>query len=292
MAEKNNIINLNPFLEKIKKTKVFNLKTKPKKKLAKVFNKDKLSYDIRNFLIKKIKNKKIIRSKIFNFTIKYPVHKFGNTNFIDCINSGELDSFNFYKKNKIYYKKVLDLGANVGLHTIVLSKLGFDVTAYEPEKIHFKLLKDNCKLNKVKCKIINKAVYNKNGSIKMIKIHNHTPASHIAGEKKNPYGKLSTFTMKTVNFKNLINKFDLIKVDIEGAEKKIIEATSVKDWQKTDAIIEIHSKDNASFIWNKFKNTNINFYSQKTRKRITNLKSFPKHYSEGMVLITSKENLF
>jgi hypothetical protein len=56
--------------------------------------------------------------------------------------------------------------------------------------------------------------------------------------------------------------------------------------------VEIHNKENAKFIWNKFKNSKIKFYSQKTRKIINNLKSFPKNYTEGMVLITRKGNLF
>jgi len=292
MVKKNNIINLNPFLKKIKNDNNLNQIKNTKRNLPKIFNKNKISLDIRSYLNKKIKSDKIIKLKIFNFIVRYPIHQFGNTNFIDCINSGELDAFNFYKKNKKYYNKVLDLGANVGLHTIVLAKLGFKVTSFEPENIHFKYLKNNCKLNMVKCKVIKKAVYNKNGKIQMVKIHNHTPASHIVGEKKSPYGKLSRFTVQTVNFKDLIKKFDLIKIDIEGAERKIIECTSINDWHNTDAIMEVHSKENAKFIWDKFKNSKIKFYSQKTRKIINNLKSFPKNYTEGMVLITKKNNLF
>ena len=46
------------------------------------------------------------------------------------------------------------------------------------------------------------------------------------------YGKLSKHKVKTVNFKKLIKKYDLIKIDIEGAEKKIIETTSIADWKK------------------------------------------------------------
>jgi photosystem II CP47 chlorophyll apoprotein len=55
--------------------------------LPKIFGNNKISLDIRNFLNKKIKNDKIVRLKIFNFIVKYPIHQFGNTNFIDCINS-------------------------------------------------------------------------------------------------------------------------------------------------------------------------------------------------------------
>ena len=292
MAEKNYIINLNPFLNLVKKNISTSKKNFSKNDLPMIFKKNKISLDIRNFLNSKIKKNKILKLRIFNFIVKYPVHKFGKTNFIDCINSGELDAFNFYKKNKKHYKKVLDLGANVGLHTIILAKLGFDVTSFEPENTHFRLLKNNCKLNNVKCKIVKKAVYNMDGEVTMIKIHDHTPGSHIAGSKKNPYGKLSKHKVKTVNFKKLIKKYDLIKIDIEGAEKKIIETTSIADWKKTDAMVEIHNPENAKFIWNKFKNSEINFYSQKTRKKINNIKSFPKNYTEGMVLITNKSNLF
>ena len=45
-----------------------------------------------------------------------------------------------------------DIGANIGLHTIVLSKLGYKVDSYEPDEKHFKLLIKNLKKNKLSIK--------------------------------------------------------------------------------------------------------------------------------------------
>ena len=97
MAEKNYIINLNPFLNLVKKNISTSKKNLSKNDLPMIFKKNKISLDIRNFLNSKIKNK-ILKLRIFNFIVKYPVHKFGKTNFIDCINSGELMLLIFIKK--------------------------------------------------------------------------------------------------------------------------------------------------------------------------------------------------
>ena len=35
--------------------------------------------------------------------------------------------FAFYYRNREFHKKVADIGANIGLHSIVLSKCGFEV---------------------------------------------------------------------------------------------------------------------------------------------------------------------
>ena len=46
---------------------------------------------------------------------------------------------NFIKKNN----NVIDIGANIGLHTIVMAKCGFTVHSFEPDPIHFNELKKN-----------------------------------------------------------------------------------------------------------------------------------------------------
>ena len=60
----------------------------------------------------------------------------------------EHNVFLYYLKNFRNYKKIADMGANIGLHSIILSKIGYKVDAYEPDKNHFKLLKKNLKDNK------------------------------------------------------------------------------------------------------------------------------------------------
>ena len=50
----------------------------------------------------------------------------------------------------------------------------------------------------------------------MIKIHDHTPGSHMGS--KNPYG-VTKHKVKTVNFKKLIKKYDLIKIDNKGEKR-------------------------------------------------------------------------
>ena len=49
--------------------------------------------------------------------------------------------FLFYFLKRFNYRHVADIGANIGLHSILLSKFGFKVDSYEPDPYHFKILK-------------------------------------------------------------------------------------------------------------------------------------------------------
>jgi hypothetical protein len=59
-------------------------------------------------------------ANIFNF--KFPFESFGNVNSVNLLS--DIIAFAFYYNKKKVYKTVLDVGANVGLHSIIMSKLG------------------------------------------------------------------------------------------------------------------------------------------------------------------------
>ena len=48
----------------------------------------------------------------------------------------EHNVFLFYFLKRFNYKFVADIGANIGLHSILLSKFGYKVDAYEPDPDH------------------------------------------------------------------------------------------------------------------------------------------------------------
>ena len=60
----------------------------------------------------------------------FPYFEMGNVDSTKLFGLDELILFSFYYTNRNRYKKTLDLGANVGLHTLVMKKLGFQVTSY------------------------------------------------------------------------------------------------------------------------------------------------------------------
>ncbi|MDC3118626.1 FkbM family methyltransferase [Prochlorococcus sp. AH-716-K03] len=226
--------------------------------------------------------------------IKLPYYSMGAINSTHLFGLDELILFAFYTKNKNRYKKVADLGANIGLHSIVLSKLGFDVTSYEPDLIHVEKFNENINNNCLENKpnLINKAISTKEGQVEFIRIKNNTTGSHISGSKDSLYGDLDKFTVQTDSFKDLISKFDFLKIDIEGHEAEVLLSTSLDDWTNTDAMIEVGSLKNAEKIFNFFNKIGVKLYSQKQGwERVENLGDMPTSYKEGSLFITCKENV-
>ena len=73
-----------------------------------------------------------------------------NNNIITMNNKITIIIFSYYWTNRKRYKNVADIGANIGLHSILMSRCGWQVTAYEPDPIHCDLIKRNLDLNNVK----------------------------------------------------------------------------------------------------------------------------------------------
>jgi hypothetical protein len=152
-----------------------------------------LNYNSKNF---KICNKKIFKlvknSDLFNpdrglFFFKeigriyFPFFNMGKISSPDLFSLNEFLIFYFYLKYKKKYKKAADMGANLGLHTLVLSKLGIKVDSYEPEPKIYNQLKKNIKNNKCRfVKLIKAAVYNKNKLLKFIQVNDNLTGSHIS----------------------------------------------------------------------------------------------------------------
>ena len=74
----------------------------------------------------------------------------GNIDTTHLFGIDEIIIFSFYyllKKKK--FKSAADLGANIGLHSIVLSKLGYNVKSYEPDTQHYKKMLSQKKYRKL-----------------------------------------------------------------------------------------------------------------------------------------------
>ena len=91
-------------------------------------------------------------NNIFSFKefgkIVFPYYSMGKDNSFNLFNANELVVFYIYLKGKKKYKNVADMGANLGLHSIILNKCGYNVTSFEPDPVTFSKLKANIKLNK------------------------------------------------------------------------------------------------------------------------------------------------
>lgn len=123
--------------------------------------------------------------------LAFPYHKMGAVDSLNLFDLDELIIFSFYWVNRSRYKRVVDIGANIGLHSIILSQCGFEVRAYEPDPQHFEILQRNLTLNGCfTTQAFNVAVSSKAGVMEFVRVLGNTTGSHLAGSKANPY---STF---------------------------------------------------------------------------------------------------
>ena len=225
--------------------------------------------------------------------INLPYHKMGAIDTLDLFGLDELIIFSFYFANRARYKKVADIGANLGLHSIVMAKCGWEVSAFEPDPVHAKILKNNLSLNDVKqVNLFEAAVSDKAGTLEFVRVLGNTTGSHLAGAKSNPYGQLERFPVKVISIADVIAGADFIKLDAEGQEKIIILGTEKSSWDKTDMIVEVGSLDNATAIYNHLVKLGVNLFSQKQGwKPVVSLEGMPVSYKEGSLFISKKSEM-
>jgi FkbM family methyltransferase len=212
----------------------------------------------------------------------------GNIDSLNLFDLDELMIFSFYYRNRGKYQKVLDLGANLGLHSILLSKCGFNVCCYEPDPAHFQILKNNLALNAVEnVQAFNVAVSTQAGETQFIRVLGNTTGSHISGAKQNLYGDLEHFTVPTVDFKSMLSEVDLIKMDIEGHEKNVLLSLTRKDWNNIDAFVEIENAENGRAVFEHLQKLDLPIYAQKINwRRVQKPEELPCGHREGSAFIS------
>jgi FkbM family methyltransferase len=144
-------------------------------------------------------------------------------------------------------KTIIDAGANIGLASIYFTNK-FPralVIALEPEKSNFELLRYN--VNPYKNIIpVNAALWNKNEEINLID-PGRGKWGFITEAKNGPVNPLGNFchTVEGITIAKIIDDYhltniDVLKIDIEGAEKEVFEDTESWIWRVNALIIELH----------------------------------------------------
>lgn len=227
--------------------------------------------------------------------VQMPFYSMGAINSTHLFGLDEIIIFAFYAANAKRYEFAADIGANIGLHSVLMAKLGFTVQCYEPDPVTFARLIQNIALNGVSDKIFanQKAVSNKNGVLEFTRVLGNTTGSHLSGAKESPYGELERFEVEVEKFKEIMASVDLMKIDVEGHEAEILCETSSDDWANVDAIVEIGTENNAKRVWGHMQRIGVNMFSQKNSwKRVDNFAQVPISYKEGSLFISSKEEMF
>jgi FkbM family methyltransferase len=221
-----------------------------------------------------------------------PYFSMGAVSSLNLFELDELILFSFYWANRNRYKRVLDIGANIGLHSVILSRCGFEVQLFEPDPIHFKKLEEILHLNDItNVKKHCAAVSSHSGQAEFVRVLGNTTSSHLAGSKQ-PYGDLEKFSVPLIDIREVMRSVDFIKMDVEGHEKDIILATDRKHWEKTDMMLEVGSQENAKVIFTHLKSLNLSLFSQKTGwGKVEKLEDMPTFYKEGSLFISAKKEM-
>ena len=204
------------------------------------------------------------------------IHKNEFVYFFNDTISKEINIEGIYEKDeisiisKILSKKsnVIDIGANIGNHSLAISKFSNKVYAFEAHPKTFEILKFNCANNK-KIKIFNVGISSKKGNL----YFKNTKSNNFGGRRLGYSGSIKSKVNKLDNIINLNEKIDLIKIAIEGHE-----------YQALIGMKKILSKNN-SYLFIEFCENDVF-----KRKRIINF--LTNHGYSNAYFFSEKEKFF
>lgn len=224
-------------------------------------------------------------------TIYFPFFNMGAVDSTNLFDLDELIIFNFYWKNRPVYKKMVDMGANLGLHSVIGGICGYKIDAFEPDPVHFELLQTNIEKNCLEKNIVahNAACSDKSGTMSFCRVKGNTTGSHLAGAKSNPYGELDYFDVHVENVLSYMAEADLVKMDVEGHESVILCATDRELWEATDALVEIQNDANAKQVFDHMSKLGVNMFAQCAGwQRVKSKDAMPSSYKQGTLFISCK----
>ena len=107
------------------------------------------------------------------------------------------------------FRTVLDIGAWCGTWTKAMQPYAEKIVSFEPDKIHFECLQRNCTIN---CIPRRQALGDEEKMISLSE-DNFTQAKRVTGK-----GDIMMTTVDQLEYSNI----DLIKIDVEGYEMKVL----------------------------------------------------------------------
>jgi FkbM family methyltransferase len=219
--------------------------------------------------------------------IFFPYVKMGKIDSLDLFGVTELIIFALYYKNKDRYFRVLDIGANLGLHSIVMSRLNWDIQAFEPDPQHFQSLQENLRANWADSLVYahNKAVSTQDGLAPFVRVLDNLTGNHLEGCKAS-YGPKEKITVPTMDCRPLFDWADFAKIDSEGNEAELLLTTTAEQMKHLEVIVEVRNEYNAKQIYEHFMGLNVGMWSQKINwHRVKNLSHMPHLNREGSLFI-------
>jgi FkbM family methyltransferase len=176
------------------------------------------------------------------------------------------------EKNEVF----VDVGSAYGLFSsVVANRTNAEVHAFDPLKINYLFLELNSELNDYDFNCYQKAVSNSAGETSL-NTFNSTEHTQINGDK-------GSNTIEQVKLDDFLDDIDYIKIDVEGAEMRVLEgAKKLIEKKRPVILLEVHNDASLeSFGDNRAKI--LEFLRQNEYKIPKKLKSEIKH-NENVIL--------
>lgn len=226
--------------------------------------------------------------------IHFPYKSMGMVDSLDLFGFNELMIFAFYEHNKNRYGNVLDIGANLGLHSMLMEKHGWWVRGFEPDPELCEVYRKNIEgyENQHPGGHIDDmcaAVSDRDGEAQFTRVLNNLTGSCLVGSAKEPYGPLETITVQTVDCRPLFDWADLAKIDVEGHESILLKCLTRDHLTHLDLICELRGHKEAALVMSHIAEIGGTIYSQKNDwKPVQSMADMPVKHQQGSIFISSR----
>lgn len=127
-------------------------------------------------------------------------------------------------------ENVIDIGSNVGRHSLIAAKKGANVVSIEANPQTFEVLRENCKINRFgNIKPINVAVSNSTGKLMLSYVEGYDGLTSVDKNWIDSYGihkPANEIEVQSEKLDNLhsFSRVDWLLIDVEGHEIQVLES--------------------------------------------------------------------
>lgn len=194
------------------------------------------------FLLRsKLSKNKLVNRKITG--AKYPIHLSNYSADVSTLfQIFYAKEYELSKSINPYF--IVDCGANIGLSAVYYANIypNAKIIAIEPDKSNFYFLKKNT-VNYSNVVCINKAIWSKEKNLKIIDIGTGNWSLQTVETNVIDDDSVSTITLTQILDEYAVDSIDILKIDIEGAEKELF-SNNYEYWLYKTKIIAIELHEN------------------------------------------------
>jgi len=146
-------------------------------------------------------------------------------------------------------KKIIDLGANIGLSALFFIKKfpGARIVAVEPDAVNFSIMEKNLKKFSKSVSLLQAAIWPTDGEVSLVEEDDNHVSLGAWGYRTEASNGNSGLSVKAVTIPIIMKQYDMdfvdiLKVDIEGAEYELFEK-NYEDWIDKVGLVIIETHD-------------------------------------------------